>query len=674
MSLLSPLFLFALLGIALPIWLHRLQTNATEREKFSSIMFMEQSQQRVHIRRKLKYLLLMALRILFLILLVLAFTKPVFFVDPEAAVTEDMTHHVIVLDTSFSMREGDSFEQAIALAQGLADDMGADDIASLYTASGSVETISTATADPSIISGGLNNIEPDNGRLDIGAMVTALNSLITNSQANFIIHFISDYQQSGQAIRFADMVPDVINGRPVSLSIHQVKTEEVPNWSLTSVEITTADTIRIGLKNNSDAEQSAEKTVSLAINGLEQQNLTQTFAAPADGISYLTFENVVFEEGDNRLDVSVSPNDSLPEDDTRYTVFDNSPPAPVVLLSSDPESLAATYITTALETAPRGYQVELQNINDFDPRILQRYPWIVIDDIGAINDSLAQNLQSYVDGGGSILAAVGDRALGQTTIPVGGQTIGGGLTFSRNTIYNVQRVNTSRPVLNGSVGWNNLAISRVLPIEADDDSNILINLNGDIPFLLERNIGLGRFLLLNTSLNNTWSDLPVKPVFVSFIAEAARHLSNEELLVKEQAVNSFLPLGQNGGSSGQVYNPSGDSLLSLADTTQAQNIQLTETGYYRIVTLGRDILIAVNPDARESDLSLMDAQALQNWETMVAGSTGNIELIEGVAVSVAEEDPVAIEIWRVLLILLAVIVLTESLLGNRYLRFDTGNS
>ena len=674
MSLLSPLFLFALLGIALPIWLHRLQTNATEREKFSSIMFMEQSQQRVHIRRKLKYLLLMALRILFLILLVLAFTKPVFFVEPEGLVTEDMTHHVIVVDTSFSMREGNSFEQAITLAQGLADDMGADDIASLYTASGSVELITTATADPAIIRSSLNDLEPDNGRLDIGAMITALDSLITSSQANFIIHFISDYQKSGQAIRFADMVPDVINGRPVSLSIHQVKTEDLPNWSLASVEISAINTVRIGLKNNSNADQSAEKTVTLTINDVEQQSLTQTFAAPADGISYLMFENVIFEEGDNRLDVNVSPNDSLPEDDTRYTVFDNSPPAPVILLSSDPESLAVTYITTALETAPRGYQVELQNINDFDPRILQRYPWIVIDDIGAINDSLAQSLQSYVDGGGSILAAVGDRTMGQTSIPVGGQTVGGGLSFSRNTVYNVQRVNTAHPVLNGSVGWNNLAITRVLPLEADENSNVLITLNGDIPFLLERNIGLGRFLLLNTSLNNTWSDLPVKPVFVSFIAEAARHLSNEELLVKQQAVNSFLPLGQNGGASGQVYSPSGDSLLSLADTTQAQNIQLTETGYYRIVTLGRDILVAVNPDARESDLSIMDAQALQNWETMVAGSTGNIELIEGVAVSIVDEEPVAIEIWRVLLILLAVIVLIESLLGNRYLRFNTGNT
>lgn len=674
MSLLSPLFLFALLGIALPIWLHRLQTNATEREKFSSIMFMEQSQRRVHIQRKLKYLLLMALRILFLILLVLAFTKPVFFTAPEAAVTEDTTHHVIVLDTSFSMREGNSFAQALTLAEELADAMGVDDIASLYTASGSVETVSPATADPAIIRDGLERLEPDYGRLDIGAMVTALDSLITSSQANFIIHFISDYQQSGQAVRFADMIPDVINGRPVTLSIHQVKREDVANWSIASVEITTANSVRVGLKNNSNAEQSVEKTVALNINDITQQSLTETFTTAAGGISYINFENVSFEEGDNRLNVSITPNDSLPEDDTRYTVFDNSPPAPVILLSADPESLAVTYITTALETAPRGYDVELLNVNDFDPRILQRYPWIVIDDIGSVNASLAQELQAYVDSGGAILAGVGERTLGQASIPVGGQAIGGGLSFSRNTSYNVQGVNASHPVLDGSVGWNNLAISRVLPIEAGVADNVLITLNNNIPFLTERNIGLGRFLLLNTSLNNTWSDLPVKPVFVSFIAEAARHLSNEELLVKEQTVNSFLQLGQNNGASGQVYDPSGNSLLSLADTTQSQSIQLSETGYYRIVTLGRDILVAVNPDTRESDLSIMDEQALQNWETMVAGSAGDMELVDGIAISVVEEEPVAIEIWRVLLILLAVIVLAESLLGNRYLRFNTGNT
>lgn len=674
MSFISPLFLIGLLGIALPIWLHRLQTHATEREKFSSIMFMEQSQQRIHIRRKLKYLVLMALRILFLLLLVLAFTRPVFFVAPQAAVTENTTHHVIVVDTSFSMREGNSFAQAITEAEAVLDTMEPDDIASLYSASGSVTLINPVTADPAVIEAGLASLNPDNGRLDIGAMIAALDTLIESSQANFLIHFVSDFQQSGQAVRFADMVPDVINGRPVSLNIHQVKVEDVPNWSVASIEVTEVDQVRVGLLNNSEETQETEKSISLAVNDVVQQTLTESVSAPSGGVTYLTFNNIVFEEGDNRLDVNITPNDSLAEDDQRHSVFDNSPPAPVILLTANPDSLAVTYITTALETAPRGYEVQLQNVNGFDPRVLQRYPWIIVDDIGSVNDILAQELRSYIDGGGAILAAVGERSAARSTLPVGNQPISGGLAFSRNTSYSVQRVNTSHPALDRAVGWNNLNISRVLPIQATTQDNVLISLNGDLPLLMEQNIGLGRLLLLNTSLDNSWSDLPVKPVFVSFIAEAARHLSNEEQLVREQTVNSFLQLGQSGGAAGQVYDPDGNRLLSLADTTRAQNILMEQTGYYRITTLGGDVLVAVNPDPRESDLSLMPAQALQNWENMVATSAGAAGTANTIAVSAVEEEPVSLEIWRVLLVLLAVIVLMESLLGNRYLRFTTGNS
>jgi len=674
MSLLSPLFLLGLLGIALPIWLHRLQTHATEREKFSSIMFMEQSQQRIHIRRKLKYLLLMALRILFLLMLVLAFTRPVFFVAPQGLVSENTTHHVIVMDTSFSMREGNSFEQAQTEAEAILAAMAPDDIASLYIASGSVETINPATADPAVIRASLGNLEPDVGRLDFGAMIASLDTLIESSQANFVIHFISDYQQSAQAVRFADMIPDVINGRPVNLEIHQVKIDDVPNWSLASIDVTGLREIRVGVVNNSEDAQSAEKSFTLSVNELEQQTVTQTVSAPAGGIAYITIDNVQFEDGDNRLDISMSPNDSLADDDRRHGVFDNSPPAPVILLSADPDSLAITYISTALETAPRGYEVELQNISDFDPRILQRYPWIIIDDIGAVNDILAQELRAYVDGGGAILALTGERSANQQTVPVGGHNISGGLGFSRNTTYSVQRVNSSHPALDRSVGWNNLNISRVVPVEAGENDNVLISLTNDVPFLLEQTIGLGRFLLLNTQLDNIWSELPVKPLFVGFMAEAARHLSNEEQLVREQVVNSFLQLGQNGGASGQVYDPEGNRLLSLADTTQAQNILLNETGFYRISTLGGDVLVAVNPDPRESNLTLMEAQALQNWQNMVATSAGAVTVVDGEAVSVVDEEPVALEVWRVLLVLLAVIVLSESLLGNRYLRFNTGSS
>src|SRR5690554_3945767 len=131
MTLLTPPFLLGVIGIGLPVWLHRLQALTTERDKFSSTVFLVPAQQRIQVQRKLKYLLLMALRILFILFLIFAFARPVFFADPQAAVTSDTTHHVIVLDASFSMRDGDSFDQAISEARQVISDMGGDDIASL---------------------------------------------------------------------------------------------------------------------------------------------------------------------------------------------------------------------------------------------------------------------------------------------------------------------------------------------------------------------------------------------------------------------------------------------------------------------------------------------------------------------------------------------------------------
>ncbi len=92
-------------------------------------------------------------------------------------------------------------------------------------------------------------------------------------------------------------------------------------------------------------------------------------------------------------------------------------------------------------------------------------------------------------------------------------------------------------------------------------------------------------MLLATALDNSLSDLPVKPVFVTFMAEAARYLSNENLLIREQ-IGELLQLSVAGGASGQVYDPDGESLLSLADTTQAQDISLDKTGYYQVFTSG----------------------------------------------------------------------------------------
>lgn len=191
--------------------------------------------------------------------------------------------------------------------------------------------------------------------------------------------------------------------------------------------------------------------------------------------------------------------------------------------------------------------------------------------------------------------------------------------------------------------------------------------------LIERRIGNGRLLFFTAALDNSTSDLPVKPVFVSFMAEVARYLSNEQLLVKEQIVDSYLQLAQTGGASGQVIDPDGESLLSLQDTTRAQDVPLNKTGYYQVFTPGGEVLVAVNADPRESDPTPMTAQALQNWQNAVNGAATSANATLVVDPLSREAEPDAIEIWRIFLILLALLVLVESLLGNRYLNIKTGS-
>jgi len=666
MALIGPLFLLGLLGIGLPIWLHRLETQVTERSPFATTRFLEPARKRIHVQKKLKYLLLMALRIAFFVILALLFARPVFFSAPEAVISEDTTHHVIVVDTSFSMSADGSFGTALDAARSIINSMGADDVASLYSAASGVTGIVPVTADAAVLSEALNGLAPGNGKLDLGVMVTSLNALIEQSQANFVLHVISDFQQSGQAVRFADMIPDVINGRPVSLDVVRVQTQNTPNFAVDSVLVTNRTTVEVGIRGY-DSDNS-ERTVTLLVNDEAQQE--QAVMANGAGITFAVFDDVAFAEGDNRIDIRITPNDALPGDDGRHAVFDNSPPAPVLLLTADPESRGVTYISAALETAPRGYEVISQNIADLDARVLQRYPWIVIEDMGAINASLATAITAYVSGGGAVLAGAGESLLGQSVIPVLDLGINS-TALRRESRSPITMIDNSHPALRESAGWG-MVNMQTLPVAASGDDRLLIAQAGDRPVLIERAIGRGRFMLLTTALDNTLTDLPVKPVFVTFMAEAARYLSNENLLIREQVAESFLQLSRSGGASGQVYDPDGNSLLSLSDTTRAQDIALNKTGFYRVITPAGDVLVAVNPDRRESDLTVMDAQVLQNWQNVVAGTAGAGDAALAAGQETAVENTEEQEIWRFFLILLVIIVLAESYLGNQHLRVRTG--
>ena len=111
MGFLAPWFLGGLFAIGLPVFLHLLQQHRSVPLPFSSLMFFEQRTQSSVKHRRLKYLLLFAMRVALIALLALAFANP--FVNRAATGGTDGRKFVLIaVDNSFSMRAGDHLNGA----------------------------------------------------------------------------------------------------------------------------------------------------------------------------------------------------------------------------------------------------------------------------------------------------------------------------------------------------------------------------------------------------------------------------------------------------------------------------------------------------------------------------------------------------------------------------------
>ncbi len=73
------------------------------------------------------------------------------------------------------------------------------------------------------------------------------------------------------------------------------------------------------------------------------------------------------------------------------------------------------------------------------------------------------------------------------------------------------------------------------------------------------------------------------------------------------------------------------------------------------------MLVAVNVDTRESELGRISQELLDRWQE---ASVTAVELVAGQS-ELVESDP--LELWHWLLLLLAIVIIAESILGNVHL-------
>lgn len=708
MTFLAPLFLAGLLAVGLPLWLHRFARDTRTKQPFASLMLLEQSQIQQSREHTLKYWLLLALRILLLFLLALTFAQPLLPWSTPPLQAQDRKLHVIVMDTSLSMQQGDHWQKAVEKAQGLIAAMKPADQGLLVSADSRVRVVAGPVngSDTRELRSALATLKPTYSRLDYGMLMTSAPSWLGNDRLETELHVVTDLQKSATPLQFADLEPPV----GVKLILEDVGAAPTTNQFVKSIGPSEKDANVFEVRVAGTAPTGPPRTVVLSIDGKEkgrkvlapprapaptpaptQPDLNAGSAAnlapaapnppppvPAgDPTSTALFADLDLGTGAHRATVTLEPADALPQDDQFFSVIEHREPRALIIganASGDDVSYFAAAVGAL--TNPR-LTVERTGSDAISQRALADYSALVVSDVGVLSGASVTAIQHYLEGGGTVLMTLGPRAARLDKIPLSGHVRSSRNLKSQGNGWTgrVASVEQSHPALRDAQGWRSVRFFRYVAVDPQPDDAPLIRFEDGGPLLIERHVGSGRLLVLTSPLDREWNDLAIHPLFVRFIGEAARYLTSAAA-APNALVGSILPLGVNASDGAQVFDPRGRRATALGDTSEKPRILADQMGFYEVRGGGRSDWIAVNADPRESDLSRLSDDSVGQWTGMQkeGPDPGAVTRAAAADATVTASGAKAAlkSIWPWLLLIAVTLAFIEPLVANSHLHVRRG--
>jgi hypothetical protein len=657
MGFLSPWFLAGLLAVGLPLWLHLLRQYRRTPQPFSSLMFFERRVQASSQHRRLRYLLLLALRLALLVLLALAFANP--FVNRTSTIAGKRTLTVIALDRSFSMRAGNRIQQAKNDAQKLIAGLWGRELLQVITFDSHVENMTAPELDKGAVTAAIQSIQPSDSFSSFGELARAWRVMAQNNGMHQDVHLFSDMQQTSMPSNFRDLTL----GPNTSLQLHSVGQGAAPNWAVEAV--TTSEHVYDVHRTQLTATvagwqtQAATQRVDLVLNG--KVAASKEISVPANGHASVEFLAFDVPYGVHRGAVRISPRDALPSDDEFVFSVERSDPRRVLFLYAGGRSREAFFYKAALDSATdTGLSVEPLPIERVSERDLSKYAFIVLNDLGELDGGLTQKLCGYVQHGGAALIVLGPTTVRSGRLPLSSN---GRLSDVRQ-VQGVSFVDNQNPALAGAGRFENVQFFQAAGLTPKAHDRVLAKLADGSPLLVEERMGEGRALVFASTLDNSTNDFPLHTGYLPFVAQTGRYLAGAEDTPSSVVAGTAVTLRRTRDEStaADVVGPDGRHELSLAESTKLLSFDLNQGGFYEVQRAnGQRQLLAVHADRRESDLTAIPQDTLDLWRntgsTAVAAKPGSVA---------AETRPWSL--WRYVMVLVLVAALMESLFASRYLK------
>jgi hypothetical protein len=583
---------------------------------------------------------------------------------------------LVVLDNSFSMRAGTRFADAKQQALAALAAKPKTQKAQILVLGGQVGVLTQPISDDAQLRAAVESIQPGDGHANFGELGRAIRAMAETAPNPIELHLFSDMQRTAMPANFADMVLPA----NATLVLQPVAKGAAPtNWTVENVEApsTLADPkdpkhSRVRAVIAGFGTPAATKAVALVVNG--KIIATREVDVPANGRATVQFSPLDVGYGFNRCEIRIEGGDAFPADDSSVFAVRRSDPERILFVHARGETRSALYFGSALEAAAPGsfvvQSVASEQATDLDP---SKFAFVVLSDAVVLPSIFEHTLAQYVGRGGNVLIALGTSAARHPRIPLWDGDVKDTHDYARTgTAATVGQVDFSYPALeqtqpgrdNG--GWAEVKVLYASVLDPGQ-ARVAARLSDGTPILLDKQVGEGHVLLLTTGLENLTNDLPLHPVFVAFVDQTARYLSGSERLSGSRLVDSFIQLrtGQPLGSvaSVEVIDPDGRRPLSLSEARSVQSIRLERAGFYQIrFANGRDAVIGVNPDRRESDLQPLGEDVQQLWS---GSSSSAPSQAAGAAANTVKYRPMSL--WWYVMLLALLVALAETVLASGYM-------
>jgi hypothetical protein len=614
MGFFAPAFLFGALAVGVPLYLHLLRRNTSIPLPFSSLMFFEKQAPNAVRRRRLRHWLLLALRLAVLVFLALAFAEP-YLTRPLPGVAPEKLL-LVAVDDSFSMRAGTRLDDAKRQALELLAAKRAGDRAQVLSLEARVHLLTQTTQDMRALRDAVNGIQPGDSRANYGTLASVVKSISENEHVPVEVHVFSDLQKTAMPPSFSELA----SPPGASLVLHSVAAA-APNWTVESVaaprQVWDPRTAHIEAVIAGYGTPAATRTVSFTVNG--KIVATRQVAVPASGRAIAQIDSLDLPFGFSRGGVTIDSADALAADDQFLFAIERTERKRGLFVYQSADTRSPLYFGTAVNSAAQTAvlldKVSVDKLGDTDPA---QYSFVVLSDLESLPDAFNDRLMQYVRRGGSVLVSLGTAAAQRAQVPVFGGKILEMHHYSRDAgrFAAVGEANAALPTAGSQEEWEGVKFYYAASVD-ERGARVAVRLQDHTPLVLEKAIGEGRVVVFTSGFDNLTNDLPLHPMFVAFAGRAVRYLSGGEAGSSSRVVDDLMPLRTERESGVKVValDPSGQPALSLDEASTAQTIALSRAGFYTLrLATGRQDLVAVNPDRRESDLTPVAPDVLALWQ------------------------------------------------------------